>query len=611
MARPPSDSGNRSTSRYPKRNQPVAPEPDSFMAVAEADEVTDDSRRKFYTMIGLAIVVSLSMRLLEGLIFGVPGFEQPATVKQVAPPWLDQASDQAREGGSSNGAPRIVSTPYVDRREDYRGGEISTSGSVSIDPPVAAANVTSLTTTSAGVSNSETPSSDSATIVATSPSDAAVSEPTSSNQMEIAAKGAPPAVGPQLAMNKQEANSVEAAGDSTKPPTNEEVLSADAIKKLAAKSICRITTTMQDGQGTSELTGFLLQDTETVVTAYDDMVDAVKAKVTFANGTSTDVVGFTHKAPRVNLIFLKVKPVEGLPEPLSLELGLPEKGEDIYSVGIPISVFQEGKSQAKPRLVATKFKVKDLIGPAEIAEDFGQDVDGSWYLFDGEFALASTGGMIFNQQGSLIGMASFSSGSGTKSAIAVDAATIDSELKARKNNVIRLEPYAVEFYDRSTLRSRSLDETASERGMQALAALKNVQVVMRGRILSSGFDTTGNFSRYVQSRVAQSLARVGVEAVDGPTDSGAVLRVLVRFRSKPGGKGSFDMVGKMEMVLPSQSPDEDQTRIMWKVMEMEADIGTATRKSLGTGKISRKFEETAGEFFARVRKQFNIARNSD
>jgi hypothetical protein len=214
----------------------------------------------------------------------------------------------------------------------------------------------------------------------------------------------------------------DAAGQE-KSETRPELRLADLIEQTEPSCV-RLDVICSDGEGIGS--GFVVQQSDWIVTNYHVVAGATKATATFADGTKAEVEGFLAYGEKRDVAVLKLKLDKRRPQPLKLATVLPRKGESVVAIGAP-----QGLS-----FTASEGIISAVRDGKELAE-FGADALGTWLQTSTPISPGSSGGPLLNRQGEVVGANSASLASAQNLNFAVSAQDIADILKVAARSELR------------------------------------------------------------------------------------------------------------------------------------------------------------------------------
>ena len=197
---------------------------------------------------------------------------------------------------------------------------------------------------------------------------------------------------------------------------------ADLIEKVEPSCV-RLDVTTPDGKAIGS--GFIVQNSDWVVTNHHVVAGAKQASVTLVDGTKIEVEGFLAYGVQRDVAVVKLKS-DSKRKPLQLADKLPRKGDDVVAIGAP-----QGLS-----FTATQGIVSAIRDGKELAE-FGNDAIGTWLQTSTPISPGSSGGPLLNLRGEVVGANSGSLASGQNLNFAISAADIQSILDTAAKSKLR------------------------------------------------------------------------------------------------------------------------------------------------------------------------------
>jgi len=196
---------------------------------------------------------------------------------------------------------------------------------------------------------------------------------------------------------------------------------ADLIEQTEPSCV-RIDVKLRNGSSIGS--GFLIRDSNLVVTNHHVVAGAREAVCTFANGKKIEVEGYLAYDKLRDVAVLKLKSASDA-KPLNLEKVQPRKGESTVAIGAP-----QGLS-----FTATEGIVSAIRTGKEL-EKFGTKATGSWLQTSTPISPGSSGGPLLNLRGRVVGINSAALASGQNLNFAISAEDIGIVLEQATNNKV-------------------------------------------------------------------------------------------------------------------------------------------------------------------------------
>ena len=193
---------------------------------------------------------------------------------------------------------------------------------------------------------------------------------------------------------------------------------ADLIEQTEPSCV-RLDVRLRDGQAIGS--GFVVGNSNWVVTNYHVIAGALKATAGFSDDSQAEVEGILAFDKRRDVAVLKLKG-ERKVKPLKLADKLPRKGETAIAIGAP-----QGLS-----FTAAEGIISAIRDGKELKE-FGNDADGTWLQTSTPISPGSSGGPLLNMQGEVVGANSGTLESGQNLNFAICAEDIGLVMKQAKD----------------------------------------------------------------------------------------------------------------------------------------------------------------------------------
>lgn len=189
---------------------------------------------------------------------------------------------------------------------------------------------------------------------------------------------------------------------------------ADLIEQTEPSCV-RLDVRLRNGQAIGS--GFVVKNSNWVVTNYHVIAGALKATAKFSDDSQVDVEGVLAFDKRRDVAVLKLKGDRKV-KPLKLADQLPRKGESAVAIGAP-----QGLS-----FTAAEGIISAIRDGKELKE-FGNDADGTWLQTSTPISPGSSGGPLLNLKGEVVGANSATLASGQNLNFAICAEDIGRVLK--------------------------------------------------------------------------------------------------------------------------------------------------------------------------------------
>lgn len=170
---------------------------------------------------------------------------------------------------------------------------------------------------------------------------------------------------------------------------------ADIIEQ-AEKSVVRIEVAGNEGESLGS--GFIIDNAGTMITNCHVLAGATSATAHFPNGTRGIVLETLLIDPNRDIAVAKIS-VSSAPA-ISLNTGLPRKGETVTALGSPVGLS----------FTATNGIVPAIRPAAEMARDLGRgNIKGTWMQVDAAISPGNSGGPLINRNGEVVAMCTLAS----------------------------------------------------------------------------------------------------------------------------------------------------------------------------------------------------------
>jgi S1-C subfamily serine protease len=174
---------------------------------------------------------------------------------------------------------------------------------------------------------------------------------------------------------------------------------AQRLVETVGKSVVTIKVSNGKTNGGKTGSGFILDKT-TVVTNYHVVSGAEKAEVVFHDKTRVDVNGFWEVSRECDIAVLSVTiPFDKAALAPKLAAELPKPGEKVFAFGAPLAL----SGSISDGIVSAVRRGKEL----EAAASLGYEADSIWIQTTAPISPGNSGGPIFNAEGEVLGLATW------------------------------------------------------------------------------------------------------------------------------------------------------------------------------------------------------------
>lgn len=388
-----------------------------------------------------------------------------------------------------------------------------------------------------------------------------------------------------------------------KPKPKEEPPVDIPLPQLIARvepAVIRLEVECEDGDSMGS--GYIVHEDGTAVTNYHVITGAKAATALFADGTKVKVLGYKLVKPRADIAVIKLDLGDKQIEPIAVAASLPLKGIDVVGFGAP-----EGLSFTTSTGIISGIRNADVM-----AEETGQDLDGTWVQTTCPISSGSSGGPLTDRQGRVVAMNSMGHTVGQNLNFAISGVDISAAVTEAPPDVKPFIPQNLQEYERSIAKKDLQEEIGTPRGNALLAGLQEVTVVDPLAVFSGIIDPQQRIAPRIQLRARNAVEHRNVRVLTPGTKPGERFGLLLAFLDfegeAKGRTGSQMLVAKSVMLCrdPEAKGRGGKFCVVWKG---EEKLGSVSIPLLMRGQVPRnfQFEDKLLKLFNRLEASHRLA----
>lgn len=378
-----------------------------------------------------------------------------------------------------------------------------------------------------------------------------------------------------------------------KPKTSDDEMSLPDLIAKIEPSVVRINVTGK--QGTSQGSGYVVDDEGTVVTNYHVIEGAVRANVEFSNKSETEVLGFKLVKPKYDIAIIKIdlSKLKKKPPALAIADELPKKGISAVAFGTPLGLS----------FTASEGIVSAIRPKAEMVGDVGTDVEGTWLQTTCPISPGNSGGPLTDTSGRLVGMNTMQFRVGQNLNFAISCLDVAEAIAEAPDKVTPLSPDSLKSYDKSLAMKGASDVVGTKKGKRLLAGLQEIFLINVTDVRTLRLDPSGTVWTRVIARSKTAVekgAKIAL-SVDEPLPDAALMLVMFELRNFRGAAakpGTQEMFVKIQVLCPDLKAKKNEAHLC-KIWEIEGSVGTVARQALFQGTFPQSADDKLAALFSK------------
>ncbi len=265
--------------------------------------------------------------------------------------------------------------------------------------------------------------------------------------------------------------------------------SVEDIIERVERSVIRIE--VDSEQGNSLGSGFVIDDSGTIVTNFHVLAGGRDAKVYFPNGRQAKILGTLIVDQTRDIAVAKIS--DHSAPAVIIAAAVPRKGERVIALGAPLGLS----------FTATNGIVSAVRTAEEMQADVGRkEIQGTWIQVDAPLSPGNSGGPLINTAGEVVAMSTLASGGGRAQNLnfGISAQDVRNAIKYAQNAA--LVPLA-EYVGRIRVEESPLTGIPEKRNGGGLISRKNIPLESVAQYINHGVKNYDDLLRGARAEIVR------------------------------------------------------------------------------------------------------------